>query len=83
MAPHNELDLSPRLKDGKDASRRIRPSGGAIPPAGWNSWNPVGCTPSRRSEPNPPTVRPRWGSATAHDDWYDFPASDDFAGCLA
>lgn len=83
-AENKDFSLSPRLTTGKDAESPGRSSGLAKPPSGWNSWNPVGSAPRRRSEASPPTVRPRQGSVTAHAcEWHEYPGSDDFAGCWA
>jgi hypothetical protein len=83
MAPHKELILSPRLTTGTSVDAREGASRIARPPAGWNSWNPVGSPSSRRLRTLPPTDRTRRGLQTAHAcEWHEYRGSDDFDGCF-
>jgi hypothetical protein len=79
-----KLSESPRLTTGKDAEPRRGAVGLAKPPAGWNSWNPVGSAPRRRFPSGPHTKRTRSALGTAHVcELHEYPVSDDFAGCWA
>jgi hypothetical protein len=84
--PHENVDLSlpPRLGTGTGVDAREGASRIARPPAGWNSWNPVGSPSSRRLRTLPPTVHSRQTLGSAHVcEWHAYTGSDDFDGCWA